>query len=146
MKLSICFGWSTFKMNLYIYYHQFTIKQNISKLSGVLRIHLTQAVLSINPVIPCPFISRVFMFCFSQHLLDVLPLLVLLAVVLLLAQREELLLLLLLQFGQPLAALLLQLAQLLVQGGQRLFGPTAPNTHTHISADECTVLFVTAKQ
>lgn len=53
-----------------------------------------------------------------QYLFDVLSLLVLFTVVLLLAEREELLLLLLLQLRQPLAALLIQLTQLLVQGGQ----------------------------
>lgn len=73
----------------------------------------------------CPGFSRCF------HLLDVFSLLVLLAVVLLLAQREQLLLLLLLELGQPLGALLLQLTQLAVQGGQRLFGPAAHKGHTY---------------
>lgn len=53
-----------------------------------------------------------------SYLFDVLSLLVLFAVVLLLAECEELLLLLLLQLRQPLAAFLIQLAQLLVQGRQ----------------------------
>lgn len=66
-----------------------------------------------------------------EYLLDVFSLLVLLAVVLLLAQREELLLLLLLQLRQPLAALLLQLTQLLVQGGQRVIGPAAHTQGEH---------------
>lgn len=60
-----------------------------------------------------------------------LSLLVLLAVVLLLAKCEKLLLLLLLQLRQPLAALLVQLTQLLVQGPERLLRSTAGiNTHT----------------
>lgn len=63
-------------------------------------------------------------------LFDVLSLLVLFAVVLLLAECEELLLLLLLQLRQPLAAFLIQLAQLLVQGRQRLLRPTV-GTKTH---------------
>lgn len=53
---------------------------------------------------------------FCKYLLDVFSLLVLLAVVLLLPKHEELLLLLLLQISKPLAALLLQVGQLLVQG------------------------------
>ena len=68
--------------------------------------------------------------CLCEHLLDVFSFLVLFAVVLLLAQREELLLLLFLQLCEPLAAFLIQLTQLLVQGRQRVFGPTA-DTHTH---------------
>lgn len=53
-------------MNLYIYYHQVNNKQhNISKLSGVLRIRLTQAVLGINRgICMCPFISRCIYFVF----------------------------------------------------------------------------------
>lgn len=67
-----------------------------------------------------------------SYLFDVLSLLVLFAVVLLLAECEELLLLLLLQLRQPLATFLIQLAQLLVQGRQRLLRPTVGmNAHTH---------------
>lgn len=67
-----------------------------------------------------------------SYLFDVLSLLVLFAVVLLLAECEELLLLLLLQLRQPLAAFLIQLAQLPVQGRQRLLRPTVgTNTQTH---------------
>lgn len=59
--------------------------------------------------------------------------LVFFAVVLLLAKCEELLLLLFLQFGQSLAAFLVQVTQLLIQCGQRLFRPTGhmrANTQT----------------
>ncbi len=76
----------------------------------------------------------VFVACVCEYLLDVFPFLVLFAVVLLLAKREELLLLLLLQLCKPLAALLIQFTQLLVQGQQRVFGPTG-DIHTNGSAN-----------
>lgn len=81
----------------------------------------------------CPHVNTyAFAVCVCEHLLDVFSFLVLFAVVLLLAQCEELLLLLFLQLCEPLAALLIQLTQLLVQGRQRVFGPTAErDTHTH---------------
>lgn len=72
----------------------------------------------------------VFVVCVCEYLLDVFSFLVLFAVVLLLAKCEELLLLLLLQLCKPLAALLIQLTQLLVQGRQRVFGPTG-DIHTN---------------
>lgn len=79
----------------------------------------------------CVFEVRV-----CEYLLDVLSFLVLLAVVLLLAKCEELLLLLLLQLCEPLAALLIQITQVLVQGRQRVLGPTedthaSRQTHSH---------------
>lgn len=80
----------------------------------------------------CWWCERLFFLFISEYLFDVLSLLVLLAVVLLLAKCEKLLLLLLLQLRQPLAALLVQLTQLLVQGPERLLRSTAGiNTHTH---------------